>query len=636
MRQKLAALGLHLDSNDTRQANLQLLIDRLSADLMNYQAEADSWQRKYLELKNTMESDIASQSYSDVQESPAQYSSSSTGPSDPLLADRTPNSDSTSSVLPIGEEFELIDFTQPSTNAASLPAPYDYSANFEYELVGRLRATANPTLSLVSITSLPFQSSVNHLDHSLHFEAVLDAFSSLMKFTLGNTPEASRWANISLIKPDFSERKARAIWNDVFAPIRVNPSHLAFDSAPSCRLAVFSDPDDPDMDHMDRILAKLSDFEVVDFFQNCSLLMQGIDRLAMDNKSLIPLRDHLGRNRQRLIREVIFTRNLSTNPKLAKSIFESLIANLGLFIEQDMESASITILELAWQLCVQHHSLVHPIAKAFLIDRSLIMASSPSTRHTWKRRSDQNLKDIDQNRFYSRATSLFTSSYFALFSQNEPELLDYLSKLDALLAPASDSHSTEGQVALEDPDIHICSLDDVTEDPSPTDLWVPKMTHGSHNSSIQATRVTTSVAGSGLKWGPGLYSNTNACCISESKHEQQSSIASHGITWDLIEAYKPTEIHKLGLRVMVSLIRAEASLVWSNPAACTHWVDDAESMWLLLPRALHFQRGIASVMRNVFRHMCSFPSGKRTVAQEFERRMMHHEACMDSIRPRPC
>jgi hypothetical protein len=629
VRQKLAALGLHLDSNDTRQANLQLLIDRLSADLMNYQVEADNWQRKYLELKNTMESNIASQSYSDVQESPAQNCPSSTGPFGPLLADRTPNSDSTSSVLPIDEELELSDLTQLSTNAASLPTPNDYySANFEYELVGRLHATANPTLSHVSITSLPFQSSVHHFDHSLHFEAVLDAFSTFIKtFALGNTPEASRWANISLIKPDFSERTARTIWNDVFAPIRVNPSHLAFDSAPSCRLAVFSDPDDPDMDHMDRLLAKFNDFEVVDFFHNCSLLMHGIDRLAMDNESLIPLRDHLGRNSQRLIREVIFTRNLSTNPKLAKCIFDSLMANLGFFIERDMESASITTLELAWQLCVQHHSLIHPIAKAFLIKRSLIMASSPSARYLWKKRSDQNLKDSDQNQFYSRSTSLFTSSYFALFSQNEPELLECLSKLDELLATTSDSHSIEGQIALEDPEMHMCSLDDDTEDPSPTDLCVTILTHGPYNSMAGAT--------TSARW-PDLHSSTNDCCLSESPYEQPSSRASHGVSWDLVEAYKPTESHKLELRVMVSLIRAEASLVWSNPMACTHWVDDAESMWLLLPRTLHFPRGITSVMRNVFRHMCSFPSGKRTVAQEFERRMIHHEARTDSIRPRPC
>jgi hypothetical protein len=88
----------------------------------------------------------------------------------------------------------------------------------------------------------------------------------------------------------------------------------------------------------------------------------------------------------------------------------------------------------------------------------------------------------------------------------------------------------------------------------------------------------------------------------------------------LMDKFYPCENLKTMLRVSLHLIRAEASLAFADESTCQYWVDEAERELKSLPFKFTSQK--IFVMKNIFQATCNFPTGTRTVAQEFERRMV--------------
>jgi hypothetical protein len=605
---------------------MRQLIERLSADLVNYQIEADHWQRKYLEFTNAIGEETLSVTNNEGQKDQRQSSATNNEPRQDSASEGSAPIAPDSTILPISDEmihFDLIDLD--TTDLLEFPSSSDQLATFDYEMIGKLQSTANPTLSLVSIPHLPFQSSVGSLSDDRHFVAVLNSVSDFANvFGMASVPGTPRWHNISLIKPDFSETKARTIWNDIFAPIHVNPSRFVFDSAPASRREIEYEVEDPDMDHMDRLLAKLSDTEIVDFLHYLSLLISGMHQVVFEDKSLLPLRDHLGRNAERLLREVIFTRNMSSNPKLAKSLFDGILGTIGYFSARELPSAVMSILELAWQINVQHENMIHPLAKALVAMRSIIMAPTPSKRTLWKLRSDENAQLAEQNSFHLKSTALITSSYFSLLMSNEEELLVHLSQLDEMLAPSSDPN--QPCKSYVDEGTHFTFFTPSHEDdPSSTEHWLKKspgsvsdtntLSYRTHASSRPTTEISPIV----LQDSDAINPLTEPVMDSDPSETDLSS------SWGILDTYTPAENTKAVLRVLVHLIRAEASLVWSDQAACRHWVDEAERTWATLPIMFNSQREDIFLLQNVFKATCQFSTGTRTVAQEFERRMVQRD-----------
>jgi hypothetical protein len=507
-----------------------------------------------------------------------------------------------------------------------------------------------------------------------------------------------RWAGITKLKPDFSEAKARGLWNDIFAPINVNPAHLIFDSAPSSRRQLSYELDDPDMDHMDRKLAASSDLEVVDMLHYCSLLITGMHQAAFENEELNDARDHLGRNCERLLREAVFSRNIGSNPNLAQGLLAGIIGMLRHFSTQQRSGAVISILEIAWQMSVQHVSMVHPIMKGLVTFLSTVMAPSASRRAVWMARNQENFQSTSERYFHLTTTAYFTASYYALWMKDEDALLHYVAQLDEILAPCGSREAVINGPRYNDPGsaclvlevwkdseaAESCYLNRALDQASPggspiqTNTWqrAPDLYSVSHLNDTESPQSQGPFGDSPTTTrrcvpSPSYLSSQQSASQSSSTSSDSSYLApypvveintnpeSHGpylstnptspsssdstYVYPHFEAapveegarspseadndgnYIPDENFKSLLRVAVHLIRAEACLINMDEAMCRYWVDEAEKALKTIPLMFLSQRIFlvdVSTLKNIFKTECNFPAGKRSVAAEFERRMI--------------
>jgi hypothetical protein len=502
---------------------------------------------------------------------------------------------------------------------------YHLEAKHWQEKYLQLQAVVNPSLSLVMVPPPNFKSTAGRFVSGQTFEAVLCSISSMSTVWIRPTTSPDPWANIVSVKPDFSPARARQIWDDLFAPIFANPSRLIFDASPSCRRQSDIDPEDPDMDHMERKLTKMSDLELIDLLHYCSMLISGMHRVVFENPEMASARDHLGKNLERLLREVIFSRDISSNPILVQCLLDGLLGTLGHFATHDRPMAVMSVLELAWQINEKHDTIIHPVTKGMLTYLSTVLASSPSRRAVWMARNQENLQSTSENFFHLISTALLTSSYHSLMTNDEDSLLHYLAQLEEMLRPSDElgtpmgTYSDFAAFSIFHPlPPSADSQGHFTAGPwfkRPPRFWEYDLSSTSPSLPQQDSTVVKDLPSS-----PTVSQLDQP--LSENSTEQLSNSSSSTSSYD---TYIPPEELKTLLRAMVCLLRAEASLFYSDYDTCRHWVDEAEKAVKLIPVMVSVQREEILLMRVLCKRTCTFSSGTRTVIQEIERRMIQHD-----------
>jgi hypothetical protein len=328
---------------------------------------------------------------------------------------------------------------------------------------------------------------------------------------------------------------------------------------------------------------------------------------------------------ERLLREAVFTRNLSSNPIVAQSLLDGLLGSFGHFSTHNMVLAVVSLLEMSWQIGVQHRSAVHPSIQVYVALFSMVLAPSQSKRATWMARNMETLESSSgESCFQVLVLGYLGAAYYALLTHDEDSLLRYVTILDEILAPG-----TSAGEALEAWDVvnyHAMPSPSKREQPdSPTSNWLQQGSSFYHSSDSirhapydpQAPKSASRSSSSFLPSTAFSAGDSDELFSSSSNKRPSYYLDENG------EIYTPGENLKSLMRITVHLIRAEASLIFADHATCRHWVDEAEKTLLSIPLAFMFQRVL--LMKNVMKTTCPFPTGTRTVVDEFERRMLQHD-----------
>ena len=464
-RQRLTALGFQPKSFDTTDGNLNELMDRMTSDLQRYTIAADHWQSKLVELRaKEAEKNEAAKARMDGQ------GGSNSG-----------------------------DFGNASGSASG-----DALSAWEHDMLNRLHRASEPKLDMITmpdprITSCVSKSFLSSPVSERYFNRVLDNVATLAGVFGMFQGTGGKWDAITRLKPNFSEKRARRIWRDVFAPIEASSDSFQWESSPSSRQSTphtykyavesssrtsspdsstvnygsyesasvarstprYIDPEDSDYDHMDRRLAVMSDEAVIDMLHYCSLMIIGFNHVGDSEESLFDnARDHLGRNCERLLRELIFTRNASTDPRSAQGLLAGMIGILRYFSAQQRTGAVLSMMEIAWQMAMNHITEIHPIMKGLISFVSTVLAPNPSRRAVWMARNQENYQSTSERYFHLCTTAYFAAAYYALANRDEDTLLHYLAQLDDVLAPNSDSSNE----AYHDPECCIPFADTIQDD----------------------------------------------------------------------------------------------------------------------------------------------------------------------------
>ena len=625
IRQKLAQLGHAPPGDDTTKANMSVLIDKLSTDLKNYRLASDHWQKKYNDLKRTIEAGEASSNpvqlrYAVVEDCSSfprpVCRSTSESPSYTLSAcSSEDNQDPSTPTSPMSLIMDL-----QYGNSITPQNIEDYSA-FGAHMLGRLQSTANPSLSLVHIRPPNLRSEVGLVGDST-FQAVLSAIDVMATLHRGPSTKDNPLPRVRHLKPDFDPEKARETWYHVFAPIDVSPDRFMFLAASASRRQIEYDEADPDYDHMDRVLAKATDLEVIDMLQYCGMLVAGMHQAVFQDSSLLNARVHLGRACERLLREAIFSRNLTTNPIVAQALLDGIVGTFGHFSTQSMLLAVVSILELSWQIHTQHPNTIHPSLQVCMAFFSLVLTPSPSKRATWMQRNMEVLQSpANQKYFQVQVFGYFGAAYYALLTQDEGALLSYMALLDEILAPGP--HREEALEAWDVVNFH--PIAPITT-PSPSTERHPKKTASTpiydHSSLYPSSfdPIFDLLSAPEVEFASWMASSGEV----PPSHSSLSEDAPEPLFLDEYgNEYTPGENLKSLLRITAQLTRAEASLLFADHETCRYWVDEAEKTLLSIPVNFMFQRVL--LMKNVIKTTCVFPTGTRTVVDEFERRMIQHD-----------
>ena len=633
LRQRLEHLGHRPPTNDTTQANMSYLIDRLSMDLDHFRQAADHWHRKYEELNNP---NIAESAPVPIAE-PIEESSTSSG----------------SSTLPFDESGLVSSYESPSMESKELIITSSLAnndidlfldlhsghfsnsmeaASFGTHFVGRLHNTSNPSLSILNLSAPRIRSDISHLINDSIFPMVIRGIETQIAVKIELSDDKKQYALSRWLKPDFRLEKALEVWNHIYAPMDVHPSRLMLTASNSCRIGGLEyGEDDPDVDYFDRVLAKANDEEIVDMLHYCTLLVAGLNQAVFEDPTLSDARTHIGRACERLLREVIFCRNTTLNPHLAQSLLDGLIASLWHFNTHSMEVAALTIVELSWNVGALHSNTVHPALKLLIAFFGMILTPSIAKRVIWKDR----VEEIRQNPANQRSFQIvfigqFTQCYFGLFSRDQDAVLQSLQDMDEILKEMpSDPHSLETWDTIA---FHaVSSMPDFTPHPqSPTYATQPSSTSYQHPQPTISDPI-------GLLFDDFNYS---VDAWSQPKTDTPSAHMPHTSGYSSVPAESDTytrfideygEPYVLGdnlKKVMVftiQLLRAEAAVVFGDEESCMHWVDEAEKTLVSIPIDYMTQRVSIAPLKNIIKETCNFPSGKSTVVDEFERRMIIHD-----------
>jgi hypothetical protein len=402
VRQRLATLGHNPRSQDTTDANLSDLIEKLSSDLQNYTMAAQNWQKKLLALQSG-------------QLTPEQ------------LREEEKKAGSASS------ERRLLFLSRAGSEGT-----------MEGDIIARLQRSASPTLEYVNMPLPKVRSSMVGplaiVQSDECFRTVLNNIAELANLFGMFKGNSGAWSNITKLKPDFSEARARDIWVDLFEPIDTSFSSFQWASGPFSRALPSSqhsfEPIDDDSDHLDRRLAVATDYDVVDMLHYCSLMLVGFNQAVFENEALISARDHLGKQVERLLREAIFTRNIGANRDYAHGLLAGILGVLRHFSGMARSGAVVSLLEIAWATCMQHIENIHPIMKGVVSFVSTVLAPSQSRRAVWMARNQENFNSTTERYFHLTTTAYFAASYYALTTRDDDALLHYLAQLDEILMPA--------------------------------------------------------------------------------------------------------------------------------------------------------------------------------------------------------
>lgn len=445
-RQRLSNLGFQPTSYDTTDTNLTELMEKMTSDLQRYTISAEHWQNRLLALR-------------------ANSSEGKEG------ENRNGSSQQGSNSFGVGTGAE-------SSSLGPLTA-------FERDMLQRLKRASEPSLEVVKMPEPRVRSAVtNFLSESLqeeYFNRVLTNVSQLAG-VFGMFPgKGGRLDAISRLKPNFSSKRARRVWRDVFAPIDTETASFKWESASGSRRSQshthrfisqssgssvsspanstlptyhvssyetttlgtagprYIDPADPDFDHMDRRLAEMSDEDVVDMLHYCSLMIIGFSDISTEDPTFEAARDHMGKNCERLLRELIFSRNATTSPFTAQGLLAGMMGVLRFFSLQQRTGAVLSMMEMAWQMAMNHVTDVHPIMKGLISFISTVLAPNPSRRAVWMARNQENYQSTSERYFHLCTTAYFAAAYYSLANRDEDTLLHYLAQLDDVLAPSTEA-----------------------------------------------------------------------------------------------------------------------------------------------------------------------------------------------------
>lgn len=557
---------------------MQLIVNRLTADLNNYRSMANHWQQQYIELTQ------------------------------PKRSEKTPKSHVEAST-DLDETFQTLPFASPGSSTE-----IDL---FGTELLGRLDSTANPTLFYFDIGPPKLYSNVSNLVSNSTFRSVLIAVNLMA--SLDKIPELdlNTLPRIDHLKPEFDTLKAFRVWNDIFEPMNFQPSSTEFDASPSCRRTP-QDMDDADTVHLDRVLARSSDNELIDLLQYATLLVGGMHQTVFEDPSMAPARLHLGRSLERIIGEAIFSRNLSSNSALAASLLDGLVGTACHFTSHGMKSAVLSVLNLAWMTLSSNSAIFLPTVQVFLASYLLII-SPPSQRDLWTQRINDGLAQCSDlpRPFPALLMASLSTAYSALLSGDENTVLHHSALLESLLAPADPSiaPSTEQQPVVMEHTRQPCTRYMLSVSPAQS-FYVEPYYYYYKDNVVEVPSddalpmnwfVCPTVSDESLYTSPAAAWNLESNCL----HFDERSYNA------------PGENLKSIYRISLFLIRAESSLQLQDFEKCTYWVDEAERLLLSIPLECMFQR--VFLMKNVIKTTCPFPTGERSVVDEFERRLLSHD-----------
>ena len=585
MREKLALLGHPPVSNGTGRENLSELNDRLSADLKHYRALAERWEKKYIDLERAKNPPKPAPKPAAARKLriKSETRSASPGPQDP-------------------------DFVPPA---------------FESYVHGRIESVIHPSLSLVQLEAPRIQSIVKPLISDSTFHAAMAALENLT--TLYKVPISKEYFRNKPgvpMKPDFDMQKAFRIWNDVFERMDFHPSSVQLNASSSCRSSPTIELDDPDYDHFDRVLTGATDFEVIDMLQYVAMLIGAMHQLVFDDPTLAPARAHLGRSCERLIREAIFSRNLSSHPHVARSLLDGLMGSICHFSTHERASAVSSVLSMAWSILTQHSNEFNPTSRMFLSLYALLTARTEAQRKTWMQRIEEAMMLCRPAKpFPALMMNSFAAAYNALRADDESTLLQHILMIEEYLAP----------------------------EPSPSDIceflqrFQPVYPQTHSNENFFTSELPFDVPPFLESHYPSHTSNHRVDILQSPSEETDFDWAWSSSDAELsvippsyqVSSFDPTSMDHQGKflltvenwkslhRIPLLLLRAEAALAVQDYETCMQWVDEAEKTMLSIPLDYMFQR--VFLMKNVIKTTCPFPTGERSVVDEFELRMIAHD-----------
>ena len=590
VRHKLSLLGHPPPTKETSRSNLNYLVDRLTADLNNYRSLADHWQTKYNDLESSINEEKA-----DLMRLEA-------------------------SLKPI-ESFVVFNPNSRHSN--------DDLLSYTAHTMGRLHSTANPSLSLVEIGAPKINSNVSRLVGDSSFYTILAAIDIMAALNYVPPTAEIPYPNLTLLKSDFNIPKALQIWRDAFAPMNFHPSKLNFITSSSCRRDFDQDLFDSDSDLFDLVLAQSSDLEIIEMLHYITIFITGMHQAVFDDPSMAPARLHLGKSCERLLREAIFTRNLTSNRFVAQGLMDGMMRSFCFFAPEERTGAVSSMLELAWPMYLSHPEEYFPSMKPFLCFFGLVLSPSEGKRTTWLKRIESNLDESFQSRCYpSIIWSHFGAAYNALIAKDESTFLEHATALEVLLErkPQEAGFLERWDMAAYRPVFpEIQGANDVS---SPIELEYATTEQLEYNVYAEAS---PHVVHSSKHVN---YSTPNIRHVPSSSESDEYTISAHSASsHDLVSShylddygnpYIPGEKLKTIYRIPLQLMRAEASLLFQDVESCISWVDEAERSMGDACYSYMLQR--VFLMKNVIKDTCPFPSGTRSVVDEFERRVVAHDA----------
>lgn len=590
MRRKLLLLGHPPPSKETSASNLTHLIDRLTADLNNYRTLADHWQQKCIDLESSTNEEGAD-----------------------LVRAESPRS-------PL-ESFVIFDLNSLHTNDALL--------TYATQTMGRLNSTANPSLCFVELGASKLNSDVSRFIGDSSFYTIIAAADLHAALNYVPPTADNPYPNLSLVKSDFNLSRVLQFWQDIVEPMDFHPSKLHFNASSSCRRDLDHDLFDSDTDHFDQVLAQSSDFDIVEMLHYTTILLTGMHRAVFDDPSLAPARLHLGKACERLLREAIFTRNLTSNLLLAQGLATGMLRSFYYFGPEGRSGAITSVLDLIWPMCAGNPKGFFPSMAPFLCFFGLVLAPTEGKRSIWMKRIDANLEEGYQARRYpSMMWSHYASAYNALLSKEEGAFLHHAFAMEELLECKPLAEGLEERWDLGCTQL-IFPTEDISISQDGTSEGLEYEVHHEVPAHIASTENFSNHAASTFA-APSSSENDDFDPVSG--YPSPLNILSDSFLDDYGKPYTPGEKVKTMYRIPFQIMRAEASLIFQDYESCMHWVDVAERT--LVDASHDYMLHKTFLTKNIIKATCPFPTGTRTVVDEIERRMIAHDTARSAVPPR--